>query len=303
MTWKPDELRLHNDHWDITVLPGVGCKIASLRGVRSGREWLWSNPHLPVVPPEYGGSYVGQMDSGGWDEVFPSVSPVEMDGLKVPDHGDLVALPWEVTEHSETVLSAFVRTRFAACRFGRVLRLVGNRLRMEYLLENEGPRQVRYLWCAHPLIRIERGMRIELPKGTSMHVIGGSGFPETKGFLWPELGGLKPLDVIPDPEAEGFQPFAVKTFTSRGSVDGIRIASPDGREGLVFDWDRRDVPFLGLWLNSGAWSGCGSTPYFNLGIEPTTAPHDSLEDAVSDGTAIVLEPQATRRWSLSIELY
>ncbi|RPH61827.1 MAG: DUF5107 domain-containing protein, partial [Chloroflexi bacterium] len=62
---------------ELSIVPGLGGKINSLRDVRTGREWLWRNPRLPYKRLPHGSSYVAEADTGGWDECFPSVSACE----------------------------------------------------------------------------------------------------------------------------------------------------------------------------------------------------------------------------------
>lgn len=294
------ECLLQNDIWNIAVVPAAGCKIRSLRSVRSSREWLWRNPHLPLVRPEYGCSYVEHFDTGGWDEIFPSVSPDHAGRLNIPDHGDLVGLQWEVLEHSDTRLLASVQTRFAACRFTRDLQLHGRSLRLGYEVANHGSQPVPYLWCAHPLFDLEPGMRIVLPEGIALDIRNSIGLPKVNGFSWPGIAGLMRLDRIPDPSATGFQCHAVKMFTRSNAVGRVDLVAPNGDERLVFEWSPEEIPHLGLWLNCRAWSGCGSPPYFNLGIEPATAPFDCLTDAITAGCHRVLEPGTSVKWHLRV---
>jgi galactose mutarotase-like enzyme len=295
-------LLLENDHLSIRVLAEAGGKILSLRGVPDGRDWLWQNPHLPVAAAVYGASYVETMDSGGWDEVFPSVLADEIGGLSIPDHGDLVGLPWQVVEHSPDRLVMEVRTRFAPCLFRRAMLLIGDRLEIHYKVRNEGALTVPYLWCAHPLIALEPGMRLLIPNGVRMSLAGGVGFAPLEKFDWPHLPGAGAVDVIPDPGAQGFQPLAVKMFTAPGTVGRVALERPSDGGMLEFEWNPAEIPHLGLWMNLGAWSGCGSLPYFNLGIEPSTAPVDRLGDACDQGSVRRLEPGAEASWTLSVRL-
>lgn len=291
-------ITLENSCLRLTIDPAIGGKITRLQDVRTGREWLWKNPHLSQTPQPYGASYVETLDTGGWDEIFPSVSPCQIESLVIPDHGDLVFLPWEVIDVSPLSLEMAVTTRFASCRFTRWLHLEGETLRVDYQLENLGTESIPYLWCAHPLIAIEAGMSLELPAGTPMRVDGGVGVAGGTAFAWPHAPGLPPLDRIPDPRVDG--PFAAKLFTAAGSVAEVSLTTADGGNSLRLAWNAEDAPFLGLWLNCGAWSGCGSAPYFNLGIEPATAPFDSLIDAISADSHRRLGPGETRCWSLEI---
>lgn len=295
-------LQLANDRIHLTIEAAAGGKITSLRDLRSGREWLWQNPHLATQPQAYGTSYVEKLDSGGWDEIFPSVGPCQVDGWTIPDHGDLVSLPWEVMAQRDHQLEMAVDTRFADCRFTRTLVLEGSSVRAIYRLENRGQVKVPYLWCAHPLIAIEPGMQIVLPKGGEMRLDGGVNVPVGQQFSWPDLPGLTAVDMIPAVDAPGFKPFAAKMFTAANAVDSVALRTADGKESLALQWNRADAPFLGLWLNGRAWSGCGSAPYFNLGIEPATAPFDLLTDALADGSGRWIAAGETRTWEMVLSL-
>jgi galactose mutarotase-like enzyme len=241
------------------------------------------------------------MDSGGWDEIFPSVSPENFAGVSIPDHGDLVGLAWDVDELAATHVTMSARTRFADCHFQRVVRLVGDTIHLSYRVENHSSSPVPYLWCAHPLLAIEPGMQIILPTGTPMFNRGGSGV-DRNDFLWPQMADGKRMDQIPHPSSPDFQPYAIKMFTAAHAIHEVTISSADGRESLSLQWNPQQVPHLGLWLNVMAWSGSGSAPYFNLGIEPTTAAHDSLSDAHATASARELLPGQTHTWEMTARI-
>lgn len=285
-------ITLQNAIVRMEIDPALGGKITSLRDLTSQREWLWTNPYLPQQTPVYGSSFVETLDTGGWDEIFPSVAPCSIDGLNIPDHGDLVFLPWEVTSLSDNHVVMSVRTQFANIHFTREIILDGSSLLVNYQLTNESDITIPWLWCAHPLIATEPGTQIILPHGTPMVVDGG---PE---FLWPQPPNIPPLDVLPD----GSQPFAVKIFTAAHSVNEVTLSSADQSSSLHLTWDTNDNPYLGMWINCKGWSGCGSLPYFNLGLEPTTSPHDSLVDAQISQTNCLIHPSEIRTWSIKITL-
>lgn len=98
-------LRMENDVVSIVVVPELGGKLASIQSRSTGREWLWMNPHLDLRKPEIGASYIRDFDTGGWDEVFPTVDPCHASGTawgntELTDHGELWCRPWQI-ESSE----------------------------------------------------------------------------------------------------------------------------------------------------------------------------------------------------------
>jgi hypothetical protein len=117
-----------------------------------------------------------------------------------------------------------------------------------------------------------------------------------------EQGGFSRFDgLIPDFRSPDFQPMACKLFSVAPATGRLGLRHSDGSS-LELDWSPAEIPCLGLWVNLGGWSGCGSLPYFNLGLEPTTSPHDRLSDAVMAGEAMVLQAGETRHWSLRVSL-
>ncbi len=71
---------------------------------------------------------------------------------------------------------------------------------------------------------------------------------------------------------------------------------------MTFRYDESEIPWVGLWINAEAWSGCGSPPHLNLGVEPSTAPCDSLTAALAEDRVDWLQPGQTRTWSLRVEV-
>jgi len=73
-------------------------------------------------------------------------------------------------------------------------------------------------------------------------------------------------------------------------------------ERLSLIFDRKQLPWLGLWINNRGWSGSGSRPHRNLGIEPATTPYDDVADAIRQDAVSWLAAGETRCWSFNVEL-
>lgn len=310
-----ETIRLRNACMSVSVLPQLGGKIYEIVDLRSGRDWLWKNPHIALRHPLANMDYDRELDSGGWDEILFSVKPCELDlpggqRLTIGDHGIAVDRAWKnvetgINDVGDAVCELFVEGHSPHFKFQRkiVLDTRQPRLNFEYSLNNTGSEPWPWLWCAHPLFAIENDMHITLPKGQQIKSMPGSDTNTAPGQAWPYMslddGGIIDLAGI---FKESIEPetFCRKLFVR--SAGEVSIDSPDGTESFSMVYSPVSLPWLGIWVNKKAWSGCGSEPYFNLGLEPATAPHDFLTEAVAQGNAGLLQAGESRNWSLSILL-
>lgn len=289
MTSRPNhdgEITLTTPSMQLVVNPELGGRITSLLDRRSNREWLWKNPWIDPKPAVGDESYTQHLDAGGWDEILPSVSPCNLaNGQQIPDHGDVVRLP-AIAHHIGTNHCRLTTDLTSLpLRFTREIRIEGARLTLRYSLMSSADHDISWLWAMHPLFQVE--------PGTSLIGINASDFPDTDAHH----RFANCYTNLPDTRTETFEPFACKLFSHACQVERIALQHPDGSK-LELSWNPREIPYLGIWLNLGAWSGCGSPPYFNLGIEPTTSPHDSLATAIQANQALILRAGETKNWSL-----
>lgn len=304
-------LHMSNGKLDLRIAPSLGGKITSISSVRSGREWLWVNPHLAQRDPIGQTDYVGAFDTGGWDEVFPTVNPCRLPNTPwgdatLSDHGEIWRRPAEVT--STTGNRVCLRTIGDPLPFSfeRALTLAGDSPMFDiaYRLINHADQPLPYTWAAHPLLNIEPGMRINLPPGVEACITGwfGKNSPQiAKPFAWPLVPDARgePLDLscIPDPTG-----IALMLFTQPLEPGWVEVTTADGRESLRFDFTDSPPHRIGMWLNYGGWSGSGSTPYFNAGIEPATSPCDTLADAIAADIAAVVPASGSQQWTVTTTL-
>ncbi len=162
-----DRIRLQNRHVDLAVVPAAGGKIIDLIDRRSGRNWLWRNPHIPLSRAKRSGDFNREQDSGGWDEILLSIKPGKIASASdqfqaVPDHGDLIGCEWFVDELQVTAVGDVVCDMSAIggsapYRFKRQIRLRHDEpiVYLSYSLTNDGDESLPCYWCAHPLLAVE----------------------------------------------------------------------------------------------------------------------------------------------------
>jgi hypothetical protein len=287
----PSALTLATPEIEVAVAPALGGRIVRLRDRTAAAEWLWANPHLEPCVPSFGQSYIETLDAGGWDEILPTVEPCRImtpaGERALPDHGDLVRLPCRVVFAGPDELETETTGRSLPFVFRRRIRVSGRRVQVAYLLRNEGRYAFPWMWCSHPLIPFDPTVTVD--SDAVFRVVFAS------GTAAPLLGTSVAWNDLPSRSER----WAAKLFSPRGVVSRVVVRRTSGPS-LECAWNPVAIPFLGLWVNNGGWSGSGSPPYHNLGIEPATLPTDNLAAAAD---APLLAPGESRRWSLDVTLH
>ncbi len=307
-------IRLSNSRVCMTLLPELGGKIYQLVDLQTGRDWLWKNPHIALRRPAPGMDYDSELDSGGWDEVLFSVKAcrLELPGdhrMSIGDHGNAVDRAWQLTETSrdggEAVCELVAHGQAPCFELHRrvALHATQPQLNISYRLVNTGPVAWPWLWCAHPLLAIEDGMRIEMQSGQEIRLPQSSASADPAKHAWPDLFSRadRPVrmdNIFADPAVP--KAFCQKLFVRSNGL--ARLSTADHAEQLEIRYDAHDLPWVALWINKRGWSGTGAEPYLNLGMEPATSPNDCLTEAIKAGEARQLDPGRSTSWSLTLTL-
>lgn len=270
MSSEFEVLKLASSGISAEVVPELGGKIVSLKRA-GGREWMWQPGTERKLFRNAPSDAFEKSTLTGWDECLPTIASCTWKERKLPDHGEVWALPWTVTAHDERSLVLSIDLPVSPFRFTRTLRLDGASLIAAYALENRGAGDEAYLWAMHPLLRVEEGDRIELPDSTRK-LLGNPAWLDT-------------LDLTAVP-ARCAKLFASPIEEGRAAVVNVRTG-----ERIAIAWDVRENDVLGLWLTRGGWHG-----HHHLALEPTNGFPDSLADHQK---CAVLKAGATRSWSVT----
>ena len=321
-------ITLENDSMRLRISPQIGGKIVELISKKDARSWLWKNSELPQRQPHPGESYIEDFDTGGWDEIFPSVAGCDAisPGWPKPitDHGELWCRAWQVREHSQDVdggfLSLVLDDPYLAFRFARGFELDPGLglLKLHYCVEariqshtasdqaDASLLALPYLWCAHPLFQLNPGMQLHLPAHSRLKVVDqyGVGGPTAgTAITWPisQNSGMPLLDL--SHPADCPSGWAAKFFSEPLGQGWVALDSPDAKTRLVLQFDPHVLPHLGIWINRLGWSGHGGKPYNNLGVEPGTSAWDSLDDAIAHDGHRLLSPGEAHHWQLELSFH
>src|SRR3954468_22438354 len=157
---------LSNGELRLVMIPQLGGKIISMCRLDTGHEWLLQGKH-PLAAVSFGSNFEEHSPSG-FDECFPTVKACiykggEYDGVLLPDHGELWTSSWDVVS-TQPAFTLATRGTALPYRFSRRITVHDSTVRLHYELENTGGSAFHYLWSAHPLLRVNKGDRIVLPR-------------------------------------------------------------------------------------------------------------------------------------------
>jgi hypothetical protein len=78
-------LSLNTDLLRLTLFPKAGAKLLDLVHLPTGENLVWRNPRVPLRAT-YPGVAFDDVWCGGWDELFPTDPPCELDNNTFHDH-------------------------------------------------------------------------------------------------------------------------------------------------------------------------------------------------------------------------
>jgi galactose mutarotase-like enzyme len=290
--------RLSNAFLSVDVVPELGARMVSLKNIRSVREWCWNpDESMQLFANDYGDSFA-ESPNVGFDECFPTIEACEWQGRQLPCHGEVWSVPWKLDEQAweRGIISTTVTCRQSPFELNRQLSLRGNQVHLNYLLRNKGEQPEAYLWAFHPMMRVNSDDRLELPEEVRvLRIEGVRGVPETapgSEWAWPSPFAGFELDRF---ELGANECASVKGFTQRLENTWACITNLANEEFLEISWDAGPNPFLGVWINRGAYQGF----QYVAALEPTNSQTDFLS---KHHMPRLLSAGAQCSWSITITL-
>ena len=300
-------IRIENEFLRLSVLPAFGGKIQELINKETGTRFLYESPVDPetIALPSYGDQFEPPY-SFGFDECFPNITQenYKLNGhsVELPDHGEIWSRECEVrvSDNELILISTGVEINY---RFEKRISLSANRVIITYTLVNTEKLPFQYIWSTHPLLAIDEGDLILLPGKNRELLVNWSSDDhlgkEGSKISWPltDQTGNRDLSIVKGKNSK----VAAKLFAdSAGGRAGIYRSLHD--ETLVFHFDPKSIPFIGLWLCYGGWPDNEDGGDYTVAIEPATAEFDSLNRAQKNGQAMEIAPGESKSWNLEMRI-
>lgn len=295
-------ISLSNEFIELVALPQIGGKVISIKDKKSNTEFLLpnQNPTGKYLIPNYGDDF-SKYDTSGFDDCFPNISEekilIKQNQISLPDHGELWSRPWNYSTNNDEINFSIQGIQFNYL-FEKKIALNERKIIIDYQLTNLSLTKFSYIWSAHPLLQIEEGDEIILPKEINNMKIFWSSYPKFKGKLtFPIFNNIDFLKVQSPKSA-----FALKLFSEKFKSGYAGLYKKDKKVSILFEFDAIKIPFLGLWLCYGGWPIDQTKKHYTIAIEPTTSNNDSLRQAIKNKSAKVILPNKKIRWTIIIKI-
>jgi len=270
---------LRNETVELALAPALGAKVISLRNLVTGYEWMWHPPTGMKLFRNHVGDDFATSTMTGWDECLPTIAPCDWKGRKLPDHGEVWSMPWEIDLEAfdHGVMKTSVTLAISPFHFERTIELHANEIRLDYRLENLSNEPEEFLWAMHPLLPVHDNIQLNLTQ-------------EVRNLL-AEANWIDGLKFSSD------KPACVKTYARPLREGRASVVNTAARDQLQFEWDTTRNNTLGLWLTRGGWNG-----YHHLALEPANGAADALTDAVKARQGGLLAPQEKQSWQVNLRV-
>lgn len=292
-----------NEQLAVRVVPARGSKIISLTDKRTGREWIHQTDR-PWEPLSYGMNW-DDGDRGGWDEMFPTINACPCPDepwldANFPDHGEVWCLPWQYEQEGDT-LRLTVEGVQVPYQLTKTISLNGSELIIDYRLENPTPHVFSYLWAAHPLLRIQPGMKLSTePPNGRIHISYSHQDRLGKTLEYNEYpaatsvnGNTIDLSIIENKSSQS----AEKYYFSEPLQEGYAgLSDPASGEEISFRFSPEENPYLAIWANYGGFDD------YTFAIEPASGYLDDVYKAKQLGKVKQIEGLSVNSWTLRVSL-
>lgn len=285
-------VHLESDCLRVTLLPEVGCKIASILHKPNQFEALarpigfeTAKEETKLYARAYPGAPFDQFDLSGIDDCIPTIDPCSVENLgRFADHGDAWSRPWNVFEEDRSACSvkAYFRLSSIPLYFERHVRLDGNTIFLNYRLLNESIDEHPWLWALHGLCRYERDAVLSWPEPYALLDAHGS---ESFAF------DMRNLSEVPEKQAYKFY------LTDPVPTGEASILYPSQNMRFTLQWDETQFPFLGGWINTGGSAGSRC-----IALEPTNGFYDRLDRAIANNKVGRIAPGAEIFWQVRLTI-
>jgi hypothetical protein len=317
-------VEMESDLLKLSILAGRGADLVQIiyKPRNFNLAWQssfgWPDKKTPVNHPADVDSFVKGYP-GGWQSIFPNGgAPSKYKEIEFGQHDEVAMLTWtyEVVVDDENEISIKFETQTHKLKFlyekTFTLKRGISKIFLSEKIKNLTEETVHTMWGNHitfgePFIDefssiILGGKARVLPHDLPISSAGRR-LKSNQEFQWPksigEDGSLIDFSRIPPKKTKSEMLYLCDLMEAN-----YLVSSPTIGLSVRVSWDRETFPYLWFWQEFGCaeeypWFG----KHFNIGLEPFSSyPTNGLAEAVTNGSALVFEPNEEKTSSIEYEV-
>jgi hypothetical protein len=273
-------LLIENECIRCEIVPQCGGKITSVFNKILNKEFLWSNQNLELQQHSAGDAYDPNF-WGGIDELLPNDLPENIDGIDLPDHGELwtTALQYVITDNRVKLsgllpLSGLYYEKSIGLETGQP------KINLQYTITNRSLITRHFMWKLHAALLIAGGDRIiSNAHKAKVADVQYSRFKSDSAFDWPVIENT---DASVIPALNGEMDFFYLYDLEKGLMQLHHISDETK---FTIEYDTAVFPYQWLFSSYGGFDG-----HYTAILEPCTTMPISVNDAKVSGQCSVLAP-------------
>lgn len=298
INWKNlSGVQLENEYLRIVVLPCLGGKLASVYDKLKNFELAAQHSDKEYNIPHLGAKFY-DYDASGMDDMFPNIVGANVTymekELEYPDHGEIWSSPFVSHIEGESLHLSYESDRFHYL-YKKTISLHGNKIKIDYYIENKREDPLPCIWAFHGLVRYEEDLELLFPNEVNKF---------ENVLQSPELGVIGkwysksdsgyPFTKVPPKKSGTMVKYYVEHKLKNGFC-GYRY--PTQEIECLLEYDAKKLPYLGVWVTAGGYRGD-----YNCALEPANGYYDDIRIAGENDALYVLEKGKPLIFSMSIEV-
>jgi hypothetical protein len=303
-------LCMENEVLKMTILLNKGADIFEIIYKPMDMDLLWKMPcgidmaysHIPSVSMTNGNFF--DHYPGGWQQIIPGGGPCEYKGAQIGLHGEACLLPWRYRILEDTAekisVELYTQTIRMPLEIRKTITIESNigEICFQDTVRNLSEEEIQCIWGQHPAYGghfIDDSCIIETP--AKYFIAGGqksyiestyeSGYKDGWPFATDMNGVRSDLSHLP-----AVPPKSIELFFLGDLEEGrYKIINTRKKISAGLKWDKAVFPYLWHWR---VLKGDRGYPLYgrsyHIALEPFSSYPNSLPEAISNGTALKLNP-------------
>lgn len=294
-------IKMENDFISIIILPNIGSKIASIYSKEKDFEFLFQNKADRYKKAEFDSDFKNY-DCSGFDDCFPNIDRSKLfinnELYTYPDHGEIWSADFDYKIKDNNLILNYESRYFKYC-YKKEIKIIDNKIVIDYKIKNNLDTAFPAIWTMHCLLKYSKELKLNFPEEMNKIVnvqqskyLGEKNTKHNFPITADIFGKKYRLDRVNNRK----EVLSEKYYNHNKLISGeVSAFYPNQDSEFAIKFNEAKLPYLGFWLTEGDFKGD-----YNFAFEPSDGYYDSINLALKNRKANIIEAQ--QEYSFSIEI-